>query len=207
MLPYIYSIARECCETGPSDDARAVAASSRRPAGRRARRSISVGTRHPGLAGRRKGRDVPPAVSAARRLVRLLDEERIGGGREIDRPVDLATMPLHVRAGAMLPFGPVKQYADELIDQPLSLVVYPGANGEFTLYEDDGRTFNYRRGEWMGIEMRWRDAEKRLTLQLAPGARMMPPLRREIDVRIAGDKSSRRLVFTGRPLTETLPVR
>jgi alpha-glucosidase/alpha-D-xyloside xylohydrolase len=131
-------------------------------------------------------------------------EERIRGGREIDRPVDLATMPLHVRAGALLPFGPVKQYADQVIDQPLSLVVYPGANGEFTLYEDDGRTFNYRRGEWMGIEMRWRDAEKRLTLQLAPAARMMPPLRREIDVRIAGDKSSRRMVFTGRPVTANL---
>ena len=128
----------------------------------------------------------------------------MAGGREIDRSVDLATMPLHVRAGALLPFGPVKQYSDEAIEQPLSIVVYPGADGAFTLYEDDGRSFNYRRGEWMGIEMRWQDAQKRLTLQLAPGSRMLPPLRREIDVRLAGAKPSRRVVFTGGRISETL---
>jgi len=131
-------------------------------------------------------------------------EERVPGGQEIDRRVDLSTMPLHVRAGALLPFGPVKQYSDEAIDQPLSLVVYPGADGAFTLYEDDGRSFDYRRGAWMGIEMRWEDAQKRLTLRLAPGSRMLPPLRREIDVRVAGAKESRRLGFNGRPVTQTL---
>ncbi len=58
---------------GPADDARAVAASRRRSAGGGARRSVPVGPRHPGRAGRREGRDVAGAVSAARRLVRLLD--------------------------------------------------------------------------------------------------------------------------------------
>ena len=125
------------------------------------------------------------------------------GGREIDRTVDLATMPLHVRAGALLPFGPIKRYSDEEIDQPLSVVVYPGADGAFTLYEDDGRSFNYRRGEWMGIEMRWQDAQKRLTLQLAPASRMLPPLQRPIDVRLAGTKTSRRVVFGGSRVNET----
>ena len=48
-------------------------------------------------------------------------------------------MPLHVRAGAILPLGPVRQYVDEPVDGPLTLVVYPGADGAFTLYEDDGR--------------------------------------------------------------------
>ncbi|MGH7448203.1 MAG: TIM-barrel domain-containing protein, partial [Longimicrobiales bacterium] len=53
-------------------------------------------------------------------------EERVQGGREIERAVDLATMPLYVRAGAVLPLGPVKQYADEPVDEPVTLIVYPG---------------------------------------------------------------------------------
>ena len=204
MLPYVYSIARECCESGlpmmralwlhHPDDLQATARGDQYLWGRDLLVSPVV----------EKGATSRRLYLPRGEWFDFWTEERIGGGREIDRPVDLATMPLHVRAGALLPFGPVKQYADQVIDQPLSLVVYPGANGEFTLYEDDGRTFNYRRGEWMGLEMRWRDAEKRLTLQLAPGARMMPPLRREIDVRIAGDKSSRQMVFTGRPVTANL---
>ncbi len=57
-------------------------------------------------------------------------EERVDGGREIDRAVDLATMPLYVRAGAVIPMGPVKQYTDEPSDEPMTLVVYPGADGD-----------------------------------------------------------------------------
>ena len=67
------------------------------------------------------------------------------GGREIDRAVDLATIPLYVRAGAILPMGPVKQYTGEQVDGPLTVHVYPGADGAFLLYEDDGQSFDYRR--------------------------------------------------------------
>jgi alpha-glucosidase (family GH31 glycosyl hydrolase) len=62
-------------------------------------------------------------------------------------------MPLYVRAGSILPLGPVKQYADEKVDGPLSISIYPGADASFLLYEDDGRSFNYRKGEWLGIQM------------------------------------------------------
>ncbi len=204
MLPYVYSIARECCDTGlpmmralwlhhPDDP-----------------QSVARGDQY------LWGRDllVSPVVEKGATSRRLYlprgewfdfwTEERVTGGREIDRSVDLATMPLHARAGALLPFGPVKQHSHEPIDRPLSVVVYPGADGAFTLYEDDGRSFNYRRQEWMGIEMRWQDAQKRVTIQLVPGSRMLPPLRREIDVRLAGDKSSRRIVFTGRRVSQRL---
>jgi len=74
-------------------------------------------------------------------------EERVAGGREVDRAVDLATMPLYVRAGAVVPMGPVKQYVDEPSDAPLEMVVYPGADGTSSLYEDDGRSFDYRQGK------------------------------------------------------------
>lgn len=200
LLPYTYSVAREGTKTGlpmmralwlhhPEDPA-----------------AVSRGDQF------FWGRDllVSPVVekgAASRRLYLprgvwfdFWTEERIDGGREFDRPVDLATMPLHVRAGAMLPMGPVKQYADEPVDGPLALTIYPGADGAFLLYEDDGRSFAYRKGEWMGIDIGWRDADRRLALRLAPGSRMFPPDRREIVVRLAGEKATRDVTFAGTPV-------
>ncbi len=90
-------------------------------------------------------------------------EDRIEGGREIDRAVDLATTPLYARAGSIIPMGPVKQYVSEQRDEPVTLIVYPGADGESSWYEDDGNTFDYRRGDFMRITMTWHDATRRLT--------------------------------------------
>ena len=100
-------------------------------------------------------------------------------------------MPLYVRAGAILPLGPVKQYVEEDVDEPLTLQVYPGADGAFMLYEDDGVTFGYQRGEWMGIEMRWADRDRRLDLRLAAGSKMRPPNPRRLRVRLAGARRAR----------------
>jgi len=124
--------------------------------------------------------------------------ERVEGEREITRDVDLATLPLYVRAGAILPLGPVKQYVTEKVGEPLALTVYPGADGAFHLYEDDGASFNYRKGEWMGIDMAWNDARRVLSLKLASGSRMLPPLRRAISLTLAN--SSRTIEFAGHPV-------
>ena len=131
-------------------------------------------------------------------------EERLAGGRDIDRPVDLETTPLHVRTGAILPLGPVKQYVDEAVDAPLTLVVYSGADGTASLYEDDGRSFAYKQGDWMRTEIVWRDDPRRLSLRLGRGSRMRPPLRRTVEVRVAGEKAVRTVVFDGRPVEITL---
>jgi alpha-glucosidase (family GH31 glycosyl hydrolase) len=122
--------------------------------------------------------------------------ERFDGGREIARAVDLETMPLFVRAGAIVPMGPVKQYVSEKVEGPLTVTIYPGANGEFHLYEDDGASFDYRRGAWMGIDMHWRDGERKLSLALATGSRMLPPLKREIEIKLA--QSTKSITFDGR---------
>jgi alpha-glucosidase/alpha-D-xyloside xylohydrolase len=127
-------------------------------------------------------------------------EEKIEGRREISKAVDLATMPLYVRAGSIIPFGPVKQYSGENVAGPLTLQIYPGADGSFLLYEDDGSSFDYREGEWMGIEMRWNDSRRRLTLRLAEHSRMLPPLRRTIEIRLAAGGAIRSMVFTGQPV-------
>lgn len=94
--------------------------------------------------------------------------ERHTGGRAITRPVDLATMPIYVRAGAIIPFDPVRQYMAQPVDEPTTIKVFQGANGEFTMYEDDGLSLDYleNRGTWM--RMVWDDATRRLTIE--PGA-------------------------------------
>ncbi len=204
LLPYTYTAVRECCDTGlpiiralwlhyPDDP-----------------EATSCGDQY------LWGRDilVSPVVEkgAVNRHLYLprgawfdfWTEERLEGNREIDRKVDLETMPLHVRAGAILPLGPIRQYADEPVNAPMTLLVYPGADGAAAVYEDDGKTFNYRKGESMRIEMTWRNAGRRLTLRLAAASRMLPPARRQFQVRVAGEKQTRLVSFEGRPVEVTL---
>ncbi len=86
------------------------------------------------------------------------------GGREITREVNLETIPVSIRAGALVPFGPVKQYTCERTDEPLQIHVYPGADGRFVVYEDDRVTFNLRRGEYRTVRFEWSDSSRELTV-------------------------------------------
>lgn len=108
----------------------------------------------------------------------------VHGGGESSRAVDLNTLPLYVRAGSVAPFGPVKQYAMQIVDEPLLLRIYPGADGDFPLYEDDGESFRYEQGEFVRISCEWRDAVRRLTLRVDSKGR--PTDGRKIQVEIFG---------------------
>lgn len=113
--------------------------------------------------------------------------DAVQGGGEISRAVDLQTMPLYVKAGAVVPFGPVKQYATEAVEEPLSLRVYPGADGSFALYEDDGESFRYRQGEFTRIHCVWTEGDHTLTLRVDPKGR--PASGRKMRVEIEGGHS------------------
>ena len=112
-------------------------------------------------------------------------------------------MPLYVRAGAIIPTGPVMQWTDEIADAPLTVTVYPGADGAFEVYEDDGRSFAYKRGEWTGLSLTWSDGARRLTVALTPGSRR-PAAARELAVRVAGAAETRHARFRGDPVTVRL---
>jgi alpha-glucosidase (family GH31 glycosyl hydrolase) len=135
--------------------------------------------------------------------------ETFEGGREIERQVDLATMPLYVRAGAIIPMGPVRQYTDEPVTGPLTVTIYPGADGAFLMYEDDGKSFAHRKGAWTGIEFTWHDASRRLTIHLAKGSRLLSPARRPMEIHLASTTTGtattqpREITFEGRDLTVT----
>jgi alpha-D-xyloside xylohydrolase len=73
-------------------------------------------------------------------------------------------MLVFVRAGSIVPNGAEQQYIGEKPDAPVTLSVFAGADGRFTLYEDDGRTYGYERGEFSRIPITWNEASKTLTI-------------------------------------------
>ena len=96
--------------------------------------------------------------------------------------------------------GPVKQYTSEQSPGPLVLWVHPGADGAFSMYEDDGKTFDYRKGEYMRMDAAWKDRQRRLSLRLAKGSRVLGAAKRNIVVQAAGESITREIVFEGRPI-------
>jgi hypothetical protein len=99
--------------------------------------------------------------------------EKVEGGKWVDRPVDLATMPIYARGGAIIPLDPVRQYTAQSVTGSTALRVYPGADGDFTLYDDDGQSLGYRDGSdrsTVWIHFHWHDQARNLTIE--PDARM-----------------------------------
>ncbi len=86
------------------------------------------------------------------------------GGRFADVAAPLDRMPLYVRAGSIVPMGPEEEYASQKPGSPTELRVYPGANGDFTLYEDEGDTYNYEKGKYSTIPIHWEDSTQMLIL-------------------------------------------
>jgi alpha-D-xyloside xylohydrolase len=91
------------------------------------------------------------------------------GGRTIVADAPIETLPLLVRAGSIMPLGPELQYASEKPADPIELRVYPGADGQFTLYEDENDGYAYEKGVYATIGMRWDDARRQLTLEERKG--------------------------------------
>lgn len=115
--------------------------------------------------------------------------EKVEGGKWLNRPVDLATMPIYARAGAIIPLDPVRQYTAQPASGPATLRIYSGADGDFTLYDDDGQSLGYRDGSdpsTVWIHFHWNDKAKELTIE--PDARMKkwPGGAREYTVELAG---------------------
>ena len=199
LLPYIYTAARACCDTGLPmiramwlqcpDDPQAVA----------------IGDQY------FWGRDVlvAPVIERGATSRRLYlprgtwydfwTEAPVDGGRWIDRDVDLETIPLYVRAGAVIPFDPVRQFTDEPVNGPLTLTVYPGTDGMSEVYEDDGASFEHKRGNFMRLVARWDNLRRTLTLSLGAGSRPFGGSARLIEIRRAGEARTQSVRFGGSP--------
>jgi len=86
------------------------------------------------------------------------------GGRLLDAAAPLDRMPIYVRAGSIVPIGPDEEWSDQKPADPIELRIYPGADADFILYEDENDTYNYERGVYSTIPIHWDDAKQALTI-------------------------------------------
>ena len=118
------------------------------------------------------------------------------GGRRVKRAVDLATMPIYVRAGAIVPVDPIRQYTGQKVDGPTTLKIYRGANGNYTLYDDDGTSLEYLKGDSVQTLIKWDDAAK--TLSLEPASKQTAT--RAFEVELVPDGGTKKIQYTGQRL-------
>ena len=95
--------------------------------------------------------------------------QAVDGGRFLKRAVDLSTMPIYVRAGAIIPVDPIRQYTAQKPEEPTTLKIYQGADGDCLLYDDDGISLGYLKGESVQTRIQWNDNAKTLTLEPQAG--------------------------------------
>jgi alpha-D-xyloside xylohydrolase len=95
--------------------------------------------------------------------------EKQEGGKRIEADAPLSKLPLFVRAGSIVPMGPAMEWATEKAADPIELRIYPGADGDFTLYEDENDSYRYEKGAHATIAMHWDDGAKTLTLGAREG--------------------------------------
>ena len=126
--------------------------------------------------------------------------KKLDGGQTLQAAAPLSHAPLYVRAGSILPLGPDVQYANENKYDNLELVVYPGANATFTLYEDEGDNYNYEQGQYSTIPLTWNDRSRTLTIGKRTGTFAGMPATRTFRVRIIGG-TEKTVTYSGKAVS------
>jgi alpha-glucosidase (family GH31 glycosyl hydrolase) len=133
--------------------------------------------------------------------------EKIKGGQEISKAAPIDIIPLYIKAGTILPWGPKVQYAEEKNWDNLDIFIYPGTDTEFVLYEDENDNYNYEKGIYSTIKMKWNDTNQTLTIGTRKGE--FPGMLSKRTFRItllpvgksiwsSPDKADRLIVFEGK---------
>lgn len=95
--------------------------------------------------------------------------ERFSGGQTIDKKAPIDILPLYVKAGSIVPVGPKVDYAEQKDWSNLKINIYPGADAEFTLYEDENDNYNYEKGAYSEIKFVWDNNKQQLTIEKRQG--------------------------------------
>lgn len=137
--------------------------------------------------------------------------KRMNGGMRIAAEAKIDTLPLYVRAGTILPMGPVVQYAQEQTGKPLEIRIYRGANGTFALYDDAGDGYGYEKGQHAVIRFDWNDSTKKLSIGPVAGKYPNMPASRTFNLvfvdetngagAIEAKKQQRLLTYTGQAVS------
>lgn len=136
-------------------------------------------------------------LPAGTRWYNFWTNEAIEGGQKLVISTTLNRIPLFVRAGSIVPCGPDVQYTGEKKWDNLTLCVYPGENGNFTLYEDEGDNYNYENGAYTEIPMNWDNASRILTIGARKGEYNGMLQKRQFIVK-AIDGNSKTVTYTGK---------
>jgi alpha-glucosidase (family GH31 glycosyl hydrolase) len=197
LLPYNYTLIREACDSGLPPMRALFLHYPKDP------QAVTLGDEY------LWGRDllVAPVVepgATARHLYlpagKWYDwwtDKPVGGGRWVDRPVDLGTLPLYARAGAIVPLDPVRQYTAQPVSESTTLKVFPGADGEFALYDDDGVSLDYLRGNGSWTILHWDERTRTLTISPDPRSKVKSAQLRRFDVLLAPESERRSLQYSG----------
>ncbi len=108
--------------------------------------------------------------------------KKYDGGQKINAIAPIETIPLFVKAGSIIPMGKLMEFATQKPEDTIELRIYPGADGQFTLYEDANNTYNYEKGEYATSVIKWNDRNKELSISATKGNFPGIPGKRVFDV-------------------------
>lgn len=133
------------------------------------------------------------------------------GGQTIDADAPLIHMPLFVKAGSIIPTGGEKQHVYDNLDAPITLNIYTGADGQYTLYNDDGKSYDYEQGQFTNIDISYDDIAGLVTIGERQGSFADMVKTRTFNIRfISGEsadaanfdaKADKTVVYTGKAIT------
>ena len=131
-------------------------------------------------------------------------EKLYKGGRNVTFTTTIDRTAMFVKAGTILPLAPVMQYAQQSQWDNLDIIVYPGSNAVFTLYEDEGDNYNYERGVYSTITMKWNDNQRTFTVEARQGQFPGMLQNRKFNIRIAGTEAVKTVDYNGNAVSVTL---
>jgi alpha-D-xyloside xylohydrolase len=123
--------------------------------------------------------------------------QRYTGSQTLIADAALDTMPLYVRAGSIIPIGPDVHYIDEQRDATLELRIFPGQDGSFILYEDEGDNYDYEHGAFATTVMRWDDTRRQLVLEPRAGSYPGMSETRAFQIVLADQLDTRTIIYDG----------
>jgi alpha-D-xyloside xylohydrolase len=112
----------------------------------------------------------PVYLPAGTQWVDFWTGQSLAGGQAITADAPIDKIPLLIKAGSIIPMGPFVQYATEKAADPIELRIYPGADGSFTLYEDENDNYDYEKGVYATIAFHWDDTKRQLTIDDRKGS-------------------------------------
>jgi alpha-glucosidase/alpha-D-xyloside xylohydrolase len=200
LLPYNYTLMREACDTG-LPPMRALWLHYPQDA-----EAVKLGDEY--LWGREML--IAPVVTKDAKTRRVYlpagdwydwwNGEKTTGGRWVERSVDLATMPIYVRAGAIIPLDPVRQFTAQPVSEPTTIQVHRGADGQFVLYDDDGQSLDYLRGQGTWTKFGWADGTRKLVIEPDSRNTVREAMERPFDIVLLPENTRRRVTYAGKRL-------